>query len=134
MHTCPYCDKPAMLVTGLSIYPRREDLAGLKFWLCRPCDAYVGCHKKGVWLGPGGQKSDGTLPLGRLANAALRRAKSDAHAAFDPLWRSRGMTRAAAYKWLAHKVGMHSSECHIGMMDEAQCKRVVEACLQKEKV
>lgn len=131
-HTCPYCDKPATLVTGLSVYPHRPDLGGLWFWLCRPCDAYVGCHRKGTWLGRGGQTSDGTLPLGRLANATLRRLKSEAHQAFDPLWRGHGMTRAAAYKWLAHKIGMHKDKCHIGMMDEEQCKRVIEACKPKE--
>lgn len=123
---CPYCKQPAQLVTGSSIYPHRPDLWNLRFWKCEPCDAYVGCHKKGAYFYVGGAKivSDGTIPLGRLANAELRMAKSEAHAAFDPLWRDGGMTRSAAYKWLAHKMGLPAGECHIGEFDVAQCKEV----------
>lgn len=74
---CSYCNKPAELVTGKEIYPHRPDLYPKKFWRCRPCTAYVGCHKPNAGYG------DGTRPLGRLANAELRAAKSAAHAAFS---------------------------------------------------
>ncbi|MFY2597151.1 zinc-finger-containing protein [Achromobacter xylosoxidans] len=124
---CPYCDRQAALVTGRTIYPRREDLFPLSFWHCEACDAYVGCHKKGAWTNEGGKRviSDGSLPLGRLANATLRRLKQAAHAEFDPLWRSGEMTRLEAYTWLAKELGISASNCHIGMMDEDTCKAVV---------
>jgi len=113
---CPYCGKQAYLVGGSIIYPHRDDLASKKFYQCNPCDAYVGCH-------------EGTVnPLGRLANAELRKAKMQAHAAFDPKWRNGEMKRASAYKWLAEQLKINAKDCHIGMMDVDMCKRVVDVC------
>lgn len=123
MITCPYCDRPAVLATGNEIYPHRPDLFDLKFWRCAPCGAWVGCHKAGARVD--GVTSDGTLPLGRLANAELRKAKSAAHAAFDPLWRSRLMGRRQAYAWLAKELGISTANCHIGMFDVDACRAVV---------
>lgn len=127
---CPYCGKDAQLVGGSAIYPHRPDLHALKFWQCEPCGAYVGCHKKGAYFFVGAAKivSDGTIALGRLANAELRAAKQEAHAAFDPMWRGGGMTRATAYRWLAKKMGLPVSACHIGELDVSQCREVVRLC------
>ena len=113
---CPYCGTRAQLVDGTDIYPHRPDLAEKKFYQCAPCDAYVGCH-------PGT-----TNTLGRLANAELRKAKMAAHAAFDPLWKSGAKKRDSAYAWLSDALGMEKKDCHIGMMDVADCRQVVEAC------
>ena len=113
---CPYCGGNAKLVGGLTIYPHRPDLHEKKFYQCAPCDAYVGCH-------PGT-----TNALGRLANAELRKAKMAAHSAFDPLWKSGAKKRGSAYAWLSDALGMNKKDCHIGMMDVADCHRVVEAC------
>ena len=128
--TCPYCHQPVQLVTGTAIYPRRPDLASLKFHRCAPCDAYVGCHKPGDYTVISGNKviSDGALPLGRLANAELRRAKQRAHAAFDPIWQGRIMGRKQAYAWLAKQLGLAADEAHIGEFDVARCGRVIEVC------
>lgn len=113
---CAYCGNDARLVTGDHIYPHRPDLYHKHFYECIPCDAYVGCH-------PGT-----TNPLGRLANAELRKAKSAAHAAFDPIWKSGRMRRGSAYAWLCDKLQIPKDECHIGMMDVGMCRRVVEIC------
>ena len=113
---CPYCGKPALLKNSRVIYKGRD--YGM-VWICPDypaCDAYVGCHK------------DTNKPLGRLANAELRRAKNAAHAAFDPLWKSREMSRRGAYRWLAEQLRIDAQNCHIGMFDVAQCRRVVEIC------
>ena len=118
--TCPYCGNAAALVTGEAIYPHRPDLHNLRFWQCAPCGAYVGCHKPNKKMG-----FDGTQPLGRLANAELRKAKWDAHAAFDPLWKAGRMDRRQAYGWLAKALGIAVEDCHIGEFDVATCKRVV---------
>lgn len=117
--SCPYCHRDAELVNGAVIYPHRRDLVAKRFWQCAPCSAWVGCH-------------DGsTHPLGRLANAELRKAKQAAHAAFDPLWRSGTMQRKAAYAWLAEQIGVSVANCHIGMLDVDGCRAVVSACHQR---
>jgi len=113
---CPYCGTFSKLVTGQRIYPHRQDLFDMQFYLCAPCDAYVGCHE------------GTTNPLGRLADVALRRAKNRAHAAFDPLWISGKMKRQSAYKWLAKQLDIDAADCHIGMFDVEMCEKVVRAC------
>ncbi|WP_218065758.1 zinc-finger-containing protein [Escherichia coli] len=117
MTICDYCGNKAALVTGRKIYPHRPDLYSLQFWHCEPCKAWVGCHKN----------SD-AHPLGRLANAELRLAKSAAHREFDPLWKSGGMTRKQAYQWLSKQLGIPVENCHIGMFDVATCQRVQAVC------
>lgn len=121
---CDYCGKSSDRVTGREVYPHLPHLAGKIIYRCEPCGAWVGCH-------PGTDK-----PLGRLANAGLRRAKVAAHAAFDPLWKakiareecSKKLARGLGYQWLAGQLGIDPKDCHIGMFDEATCRRVVEVC------
>ena len=121
---CNYCGNSSHKVTGADIYPHRPDLAGKVIYQCKPCDAYVGCH-------PGTDK-----PLGRLANADLRKAKSAAHAAFDPMWKAKMRrdqvkkheARGAAYAWLSREMNLHPDDTHIGMFDIDQCRRVLELC------
>jgi hypothetical protein len=119
---CPYCQNAAQLVLGGRIYPHRYDLAELQMWLCSRCNAWVGCHKPSA-------HSDGTVPFGRLANAELRGLKTQAHAAFDPLWKNHGITRDDAYAWLAEELGLAKDLTHIGMFDEDTCRRVIELCI-----
>lgn len=113
---CPYCNKEARLVTGDVIYPHREDLYEKYFYLCSDCYAYVGCH-------PETEK-----PLGRLADAELRKTKMFAHKFFDAIWKSGKMRRKEAYNWLADKLKIKVENCHIGMFDVETCKRVIEIC------
>ena len=90
---CDYCGHKAELVDDTVIYGHSY---GHKAYLCRYCGAYVGCHGR----------SD--KPMGRLADAGLRRKKMEAHAAFDPLWK-RGPFRGRrkdAYAWLAGKMAI----------------------------
>lgn len=120
---CPYCDKPAEKVSGKVIYPHRRDLSAKRFYLCRRCEAYVGCHK------------DSGRPFGGLANKELRDARQAAHAQFDSLWQRQWqdangkwhqpMSRGAAYSWLAKVMGLHKSKAHIGDFDVEQCRKVV---------
>jgi hypothetical protein len=129
--TCPYCSRLARQVGGAAIYPNRADLAAKLYWHCASCDAYVGTHPDGS-------------PLGRLANAPLRKAKIATHNAFDPLWQPldaqraaypeerrpnkklQGVMRGRAYAWLAEQMGIDRDACHIGNFDEAQCARAAE--------
>ena len=121
--TCPYCGRDAVLVNGLKVYPHRHDLAEQNFWICKPCDAYVGCHKPTRY-----NNFSKTEPLGRLANAQLRRAKSDAHKTFDQIWKTGCKTRTDAYVWLAAQLGICPDECHIGMFDVDMCNKVQAVC------
>lgn len=116
---CDYCNTASRLAKGDEIYPHRPDLYRATFWLCDTCGAYVGCHKNG----------SGDKPLGRLANAALRAAKRNAHASFDPIWRDGEMSRGQAYRWLSEQMNVAVDECHIGMFDIAQCMQVVRVCM-----
>lgn len=123
---CPYCGNASRLCDSSAVYGGRSYGP---IYLCAPCDAWVGCH-------------DGTTkPLGRLANAELREWKKKAHAAFDPLWERKleirraergrypkGRARGSGYKWLAERLGISREDCHIGMFDVEQCKRVVQIC------
>ena len=110
---CPYCGNKSDGVTGQVVYPHRPDLHNKWFYRCVLCDAYVGCY------------SDIKNSLGRLANAELRKYKSMAHRAFDPIWKTKAMKRSDAYKALAAEMRIQPSECHIGMFDEKTCDKVV---------
>lgn len=118
---CPYCQQPAVLVTGAVIYPHRPDLYDKKFWHCQKDQAYVGCHAPNKQFG-----FTGVEPLGRLANAELRLAKTKAHHWFDPLWKDKHMSRRKAYLWLANQLGIPVESCHIGEFDVAQCEKVAQ--------
>ena len=62
---CPYCGAPVLLKDSNYVYHNNKNYG--KMWVCSnypECDAYVGCH-------PGT-----TIPLGRLADSALRKAKN----------------------------------------------------------
>ena len=114
---CNYCGRKTELVDSKVIYGTSYGM----MYLCRHCNAYVGCHK-------------GTdRPLGRLADAELRYWKKAAHAVFDPLWRQgrfRGQ-RKAAYEWLAEQMGLPVEQTHIGMFDIAQCKQAIKIVQEK---
>jgi hypothetical protein len=122
---CPYCSRESQFFTTSEAIYNGRNYGPL--YVCLPCQAWVGCH-------PGT-----TTPLGRLANAELRRAKMQAHEAFDSVWRAlyerrrasdpsypRGRARGSRYKRLAALLGIPPRQCHIGMFDVDQCLRVVE--------
>lgn len=119
--TCQYCGKSAKLVNGLVIYPHRADLADKMFWLCKPCDAYVGCHAPSRH-----NKFDKAQPLGTLANKVLRQVRSLAHKTFDEIWRSGKKSRSEAYAWLASQLLIKQEDCHIAMFDYEQCRKTVK--------
>jgi hypothetical protein len=67
---------------------------------------------------------------GRKAEAGspLAIARLAAHKAFDSKWQSGGMSRSAAYRWLAKEMGMTRDECHMFQMLETECWEVVRIC------
>lgn len=119
---CDYCNSEAKLI---------ERRTGTWTWECRPCDAWVGVHRAGKRF----------VPLGRLANAELRKWRQRAHTAFDPVWQaqvregstSRNQARRAAYRLLAQELGIAEEDCHIAKFDVAQCQRTVKISEQWKK-
>lgn len=116
---CPYCHKEAKLVKGTKVYPMRPDLAMKYFYLCEPCEAWVGCHPTS------------RIPLGRLADSKLRSAKRACHEVFDPIWEKKLKTRKEAYVWLAQELDIPFVDCHIGMFDFETCIKVIELCTKE---
>jgi len=108
---CPYCGRETELIDSAEIY---NGVSYGWIYICRPCDAYVGCYK---WR---------RKALGRLANAELRKYKHEAHENFDQIWGKHLMTRHEAYTWLSEQLGTKRNLTHIGMFDEELCKRVIE--------
>lgn len=106
--TCSYCGSPARLTV------RAEGAHVTRLWLCAPCNAHVGCHR-------------GTeTPLGTLANAELRAARTKARDVFNLIWRLGGKSRTGAHLWLASKLGIETAACRIDLLDLAQCARTIE--------
>lgn len=114
---CDYCGKPAQFVDSASVYHGHS--YGMVYY-CPDCQAWVGVHK-------------GTdRPLGRLADAELRRWKRIAHMNFDRIWRNnRRMSRKKAYEWLSSQMGLPAEETHIGMFDVGRCKEVIALCKKR---
>lgn len=85
------------------------------------CDSYPRC------LCIHGAHSDGR-PMSSPASQETKLARSQAHDAFDRLWRgkTRVMSRYSAYGWLAIQLKIAPSECHIGYFDLEMCRRVIE--------
>lgn len=102
---CAHCGERATLAAA--------DLKSFS-WVCGSCDAKVGCHKGGF------------VPLGRPGVASLRLMRVRLHEHFDPIWRHGDTSRQSAYRWLATKMRINPTDCHIGMFDERQCRQALE--------
>ena len=107
---CPYCGKEAEWVENKAVYGRNFGKSYM-IWLCKPCDAYVGCH------------NNTKIPLGTMANVELRNWRINAHAVFDPIWKQGFMTRGEVYEMLEKQFGRR---IHIGESDIETCKEIIE--------
>ncbi|MEM5343993.1 zinc-finger-containing protein [Paraburkholderia azotifigens] len=124
---CDYCGAKAVLArAGDEIYPYRDDHGPV--WVCAPCQAWIGIPAR----------STRHVPLGRLADAALRDAKSRLHDTLEPLVagkvRRDGVNafeaRAKAIRWVATELGFDPLPNSIHMLSLDQCEqalRYVEA-------
>ena len=65
-------------------------------------------------------------PTSTPADATTRRARKEAHKAFDALWQGAGRGgRRRAYAWLRKALGIPEAKCHMGMFDETTCDKVI---------
>lgn len=117
--TCNYCGRFAELHAGPAVYPDRKELLDRQFWVCWPCDAWVGC------------KINSDEPFGELADEGLRAARIAAHKAFDPIWENEILTKQQAYDWLAQALAIPRRECKIGLLKLDDCAKVSPAVWER---
>ncbi|KAA1000925.1 hypothetical protein FVF58_39965 [Paraburkholderia panacisoli] len=119
---CDYCGTRALLArAGDESYPYREDHGPV--WICTSCQAWIGVHAR----------STRNVPLGRLANAQLREAKSHLHDVLEPLVagkvRRDGVNtfeaRAKAIRWVATELGFDPMPGSIHMLTLDQCEQAL---------
>lgn len=111
---CPYCQNRSILVPESEIYSK--SYTGKKYWLCKPCNAYVGTHATGYLR---------DYPLGSLANSSLRNYRKKAHTLLDEFWKKRHFNRSEMYIWLQATMNLSADKAHIGEMDETQCMDLI---------
>lgn len=114
---CIECGETPELVGGEILYRHRPDLYHKKFYRCS-CGAYVGCHP------------DSEIALGNPCGPETRRARGEAHAAIDPLWREGVMRRNEVYAELARRLGIERSRCHVAHMNLPEARRAREIAYQ----
>lgn len=110
---CCACNRDieARLTDGAEVYPHREDLAALPFWMCDACGNYVGCHHK---------TKNRTQPLGVIATPEIKKARQHIHAVLDPIWKSGKMKRASLYKRISDELGWQYHTANIRTIEEAR--------------
>ena len=124
---CPYCGSEAHLQDSAMIYGKSFGMV----YLCDRypfCDSWVGVHK------------GTTNPLGTMADSELRELRKNAHVLFDRLWKRPQVNhqvsksqygdivkqyRTKAYSFLADRLQIPIDQCHIAMMNNEQCQRVI---------
>lgn len=119
---CRYCGGVIRLIPAETVYgssANRLGKKGEKLYQCQNCNARVGCHKGSI------------RPLGNVANEVLRLKRIEAHQVFDGFWKQRGMSRTAAYKWLAEKMSLPEEAAHIGGFEMDQCQEAIELCREE---
>ena len=109
---CNHCNQEAKWVENKEVYGKNYGQSYM-IWLCRPCDAYVGCH------------NNTKTPKGNfLAKANLRKARKEAHALIDPLWKSKKYKRQTIYKRLEEAF---NKPIHIGNTETPdECHEIIK--------
>lgn len=116
---CPYCHAPVVRRRGRDLFGAAAKDPDALYYACArypSCDAYVSAHRKSG------------LPMGTLADPALRRKRIQAHQAFDRLWKDGPMTKKQAYRWLQGALGLPEEQAHIACFSHYQCDRVIALC------
>lgn len=121
-HTCPYCQSEVEAVPNEEIYGK--PFGDWPFaYLCQKeaCRAYVGMHPRTK------------IPLGTLANAITRQARTRAKEMFNDLWGPGKMSRTEAYGWLAQHLDITVGRCHFGWFDVKTCQRVMKLITDEKR-
>lgn len=105
---CTICGKEAEWVENKAVYGRNFGKSYM-IWLC-PERHYVGCHNNT-------KEAKGTF-----ADKETRKARTEAHAVIDPLWKKGGKTRRSVYCALADHFGR---PIHIGESSKEECEEII---------
>lgn len=106
---CTYCGKEAEWVENKEIYGRNYGKSYM-CWLCRDCDAFVGCH------------NNTKRPLGTFANRELRSLRKQVHLYIDQFWKNGQLKRALVYSRISKELGF---QYHTGESTIETCKKVL---------
>lgn len=113
---CNLCGGRVIFINNKRIYGKSYGSG--KCYLCTKCGAYVGTHKNRPHNA-----------MGILANKEMRDMKIKCHELFDKEWKkekNRPKARKAAYKNLAHRLGIKVRDCHFGYFDLPMLNKVYE--------
>lgn len=87
------------------------------------CDVTHCCHQPGT--------STAGKPMGYPGDKATRKARHEAHLAFDKIWKGGKMKRRDAYTWLREQLGISKWKCHIGRMNVKRCEEIIRLCKER---
>ena len=90
---------------------------------------FYGCCNWKLTGCPGGHSAHQSSgkPLGIPIAKVDKPARQAAHAVFDKLWKTKTMSRGAAYRWMQKAMELNATDAHISKFDRKQCKRMVLA-------
>lgn len=114
---CQYC-------MSETVYTNRIDENGYvhgMVYICKDCDAYVGVHK------------GSNISLGSVAKSKLRSLRIVAHETIDPFFKEYGYTRNQVYRIIRNELDIPKDICHIGMLNEQQCQKVISLFRKKHR-
>ena len=116
---CPYCRAPVVRRRSRDLFGQSARDPDALYYVCAQyphCDAYVSAHRKSG------------LPMGTLADPALRRKRIQTHQVFDRIWKDGPLSKKQAYRWLQGALGLPESQAHIGCFSHYQCDRIIALC------
>ncbi|MDO6448113.1 zinc-finger-containing protein [Oceanobacillus profundus] len=111
---CPYCNHEVVLTSNKELYGR--EYGNGRCYLCRKCKASVGVHS--------GKK--GKTPLGILATHEMKVLKKCCHDLFDPIWKSKRISRINLYRSLATRLEIEIKDCHFGHFETTRLLQAIE--------
>ena len=112
---CRYCQGQVTIVHHTAIYFGKVFSDWPWVYKCGSCTARIGLHDKT------------NLPLGTLADDALRSVRNACKPVFEHIWKTGLLDRNGAYRWLAKQLGKPIELCHFGLFEADDCLRAKAA-------
>ncbi len=107
---CHLCGSSVELVSKKDIHPSSSSKEKVYRCSSHSCDAYVGC------------RNGTSVAIGSLASPETRIARREAHAAMAALINSGRMSKAEAYEWMQHLLGLPYNRRGIAWLRQHECR------------